>query len=385
MSRVSLILPTGEVRPADEVVKRLAGAVEAKGLSVELVLSNDPGPGIRPSGTIGRRPFLRDCRGLSVAVIQGLRQARGDALIFVDPSMGYAPADVERVLDALVPGEADVVVASRCLPIADPTTKVRTLRDRMRSGLGLLARPLTGTSDPLTGLIGMSREAFERAYPRFLPIGSHASFELLAKLEGRWVEVPAGLGPTRRRLIGLDEIRHLKRLADHRFGNLSRLIQFCAVGASGMVVDLSCYALFQWIFRHGPMAGRTVPLVGGPLYLACAALMAVAIALTWNFFLNRRLTFSDARDGSLFRQYLTYALSNALGVSLSLCLRLFLPRWFGFFHDHKLAAAVVGIVTATGVSFSMARWLVFRAPDEPKPTNPTTATGSNRREPTAVS
>ena len=31
---------------------------------------------------------------------------------------------------------------------------------------------------------------------------------------------------------------------DDRFGNASRLIQFCAVGASGMIVDLTCYALF---------------------------------------------------------------------------------------------------------------------------------------------
>jgi dolichol-phosphate mannosyltransferase len=31
-----------------------------------------------------------------------------------------------------------------------------------------------------------------------------------------------------------------------------------------------------------------------------------------------------------------------------------------FFAQHKLAAAVVGIVAATGISFSMARWLVFR-------------------------
>ena len=40
----------------------------------------------------------------------------------------------------------------------------------------------------------------------------------------------------------------MKRLADHRFGNLSRLVQFCVVGGSGMVVDLSCYTLLQWAF-----------------------------------------------------------------------------------------------------------------------------------------
>jgi hypothetical protein len=53
-------------------------------------------------------------------------------------------------------------------------------------------------------------------------------------------------------------------------------------------------------------------------------------------------------------------LSNALGIALSFTLRLTLPRQFGFFAKHRLAAAVVGIVAATGISFTMSRWLVFR-------------------------
>jgi dolichol-phosphate mannosyltransferase len=156
-----------------------------------------------------------------------------------------------------------------------------------------------------------------------------------------------------------DDLRHFKRLADDRFGNASRLIQFCAVGASGMVIDLTAYALFQLVFSRTPLARRETPLVGGPLDLAAAGAVAIALALTWNFSLNRRLTFNYARHGSIARQYFTYALSNALGIALSLSLRLYLPAHVGFFNRHKLAAAVVGIVAATGVSFSMARWLVF--------------------------
>ncbi len=88
--------------------------------------------------------------------------------------------------------------------------------------------------------------------------------------------------------------------------------------------------------------------------------LSVGIALSWNFTLNRYLTFSYARGGSLIKQFLVYALSNALGIALSFSLRLLLPMHVRFFAQHKLAAAVVGIVAATGISFSMARWLVFR-------------------------
>ena len=43
--------------------------------------------------------------------------------------------------------------------------------------------------------------------------------------------------------IGFRDVRPIKRILDARFGNYSRLVQFCIVGASGMVIDLSFYAL----------------------------------------------------------------------------------------------------------------------------------------------
>jgi dolichol-phosphate mannosyltransferase len=67
------------------------------------------------------------------------------------------------------------------------------------------------------------------------------------------------------------------------------------------------------------------------------------------------------------RQFATYVLGNALGIALSFSLRLILPSRIGFFQRHKLAAAVVGIVAATGISFSMSRWIVFNR--HPAPSN----------------
>jgi dolichol-phosphate mannosyltransferase len=224
----------------------------------------------------------------------------------------------------------------------------------------MLTRFLVGTTAPLSGLIALTRETVQDARSRYAPIGSLFALELLIKTAGRRVEVPILMddrGPRAR--IRLDEVRHLKRLADARFGNASRLVQFCMVGASGMVVDLTCYALFQLVFSRTTLAGLRTPVVGGSLDLAAAGALAIVLALTWNFSLNRRLTFNDARQGSIVRQYLTYALSNALGIALSFSLRLMLPSRIEFFAHHRLAAAVVGIVGATGISFSMSRWLVF--------------------------
>ena len=70
------------------------------------------------------------------------------------------------------------------------------------------------------------------------------------------------------------------------------------------------------------------------------------------------------RTGAILRQFFTYVLSNGLAIALSFSVRLFLPSRFGFFARHRLAAAVVGIVAATGISFSMAL-VRIRAAAEP--------------------
>jgi dolichol-phosphate mannosyltransferase len=158
-----------------------------------------------------------------------------------------------------------------------------------------------------------------------------------------------------------NDLRLIKRLVDDRFGNFSRLFQFCMVGASGMVIDLSSYAFFQLLLSRTGLSRLKTPFLesGQSLDLAVAGALAIALALVWNFSLNRRLTFNDARQGSILRQFVTYVLGNALGIALSFSVRLILPSRIGFFRRHKLAAAVVGIVAATGISFSMSRWIVF--------------------------
>ena len=291
-------------------------------------------------------------RGLAIAAIDGVRRADGELLLVLDAGMGYSAADLVAVADRLAAGDVEIVVASRN---AGPS---RRLAGRL---LGAVVRPILGTTDPFAGLIGMTSGLARSADALFRPVGSRFALEVLARAEGRRedVAVSGRVASAKRSSIGLGDIRQAKRLADDRFGNVSRLLQFCFVGASGMVVDLVFYALFQKVFAATPMAVRVAPVVGGSLAMAAARVSAIAIALTWNFSLNRRLTFNDARRGSIAREYVRYVLSNMAGVLLSLTLSLTLPNLFGFFRAHRLAAAVVGIVAATGVSFTLTRFFVF--------------------------
>ncbi len=285
----------------------------------------------------------------------GLRQAGGEIRLVVDADRAYTGEDVARVVAALDNGGADVAVAD-----GHP--------QGWRALFATILRPLTRSSDPFSGLIGLTAEAFRKAEPDFRPVGRRFALEILARTRGGKKPADIAVSAARSRdfpAFRVDDFRHIKRLADDTLGNVSRLIQFCVVGASGMVVDLTFYAFFQWVFAKTWDPG-SMTLFGAPAPRAVARVLAIAIALTWNFTLNRRLTFSYARKGAIVRQFVTYVLSNALGIALSLTLSLTLPRTVGYFERHTLTAALVGIVAATGISFSMSRWLVFK-PRRPHP------------------
>jgi dolichol-phosphate mannosyltransferase len=366
MAHVSLIVVNyPDTTEAEGNVQSWREALIEAGHSLEVILV---GP-LRAEDSTADQPMPTRGAGLSAHVIDGLRAASGDVRVVIDGCRTYHAVDLPRLVEPLIDGRAHVAVADGGL------TGWRALA-------AIVLRPISGSADPFSGLIAINRQAFERVQHSFKPVGRRFAFEILARARGTRIDVPVEAERSVRfPALRLDDLRHIKRISDDRLGNVSRLLQFCVVGASGMVVDLSFYALFQWLFGMTSLAEKSTRL--GPLSLACAAALSIGLALTWNFTLNRYLTFSYAKKGSLLRQFVTYVLSNALGIALSFTLRLTLPRHVEFFAKHRLAAAVVGIVAATGISFSMSRWLVFR-PHSPKNERSTPALDATATEPVAA-
>jgi dolichol-phosphate mannosyltransferase len=316
-------------------------------------------------GDLEQRPIYVAADGAewSALVRAGLRAATGDHLAVLDLGRNYSPHSLAKVLAPVRSGNCDVAVA---IPQRDGGR--RLLRwGHPGAGLGVLTRYILGTSDVFSGLFALKRSVWERAGSNGA-LAKSPVLDSLLRRPARSIDVEVGVDDRfKTRQARLSDLRPLKHILDSRFGNYSRLIQFCMVGASGMVVDLIFYALLQWLLSFTALATHRSALFGGSWHLAVAAAVAIAIALVWNFTLNRRLTFNDARSGSLWRQFLSYVLSNALAIALSFTVRLYLPSRVAFFARHRLAAAVVGIVTATGISFSMARWLVFARRSDPAP------------------
>ena len=369
MIRISLIVPATRDEPFrnGELATYQQLLMDQEGVeSVEVVLA-DRAPAGRLAAAVHPMIQVVDDAANHVSLLrQGLAAAKGDVLIVLDPTREYAPEALLQVLQTLLESEADVVVG-----VPRSGRKLWSLGGVRGRTLAILGRLALGTSDGLSGLAALRRPAVRDLITQESRSvsGSHILLDVLTWCSGTLLDVPVNTGAEDRRRIdtvGLDDLKQLKRVLDHRFGTLSRLVQFCVVGASGMVVDLSLYAILLWLFASLGFGAADEAAEGshGPMFVAgCLSIWA---AMTWNFLLNRRLTFNDTRAGSIGRQYLTYAVGNALGILVSLTLRLYLPSRFGVFARHRLAAAVVGIVVATGISFSMSRWVVFRRKPTPR-------------------
>jgi len=368
MSSISLIAPLthGRTFRDGDLAAYQRVLLEQPGVDrVEIVLAGEVGD---DEPLVGLDPVVRAVRegANDVSLLRGgLAAATGDILLVLDPARAYAPEALLQVVDSLRNSDAAVVVG-----VPRPQRRGLTFRSVRSRTLAILGKLALGTSDGLSGLAAIRRSAVRSIIAETPSAsGSRILLDVLTWCSERLLDEPVTTAKDdQRRLdtIRLDDVRQIKRVLDHRFGMLSRLVQFCLVGASGMVLDLSLYALLQALFvklGFGTPAGAEH---GGTWSLAVAGSLSIWAALTWNFLLNRRLTFNDSRAGSILRQYFTYALGNALGIAVSLFIRLYLPGRFVFFSQHRLAAAVVGIVAATAISFSMSRWVVFiHQPEHP--------------------
>jgi len=87
---------------------------------------------------------------------------------------------------------------------------------------------------------------------------------------------------------------------------------------------------------------------------------AIAVAMTWNFWLNRSLTFSHARTRYVAHQYSLFCLGNGLGAILSWTVWYLLTTQVPFFAQHTLYAAVLGIGVSAISNFIMSKHVAFR-------------------------
>ena len=354
---LSIIVPT--FREADNIAplaERIDAALSGTGIEWELLLvdddSNDGSEAVAaelarrlPVRMVTRRETPRD---LSLAVIEGIRLSRFDRLVVMDADLSHPP---ERIVDLLaaLDGDCDIVIGSRYTSggVVDRSWSLyRVLNSRLATWL---ARPLVRCSDPMAGFFATRRSRLPELRT-LRPMGYKIALELMVRGHLRVREVPIDF---RDRSIGFSKmnwrqqirfLRHLSRLYNYKFGSLARIPLFSVVGASGLIVDLAFYLGLQW-------AGVEHRL---------ARFLSFWPAVSWNWALNRGLTFSERARQPRVGQWARFMASSLIGLGVNVGSYALLTSHVELFDRHRLLAFFCGVGLGSLVNFVVADLYVYR-------------------------
>jgi dolichol-phosphate mannosyltransferase len=349
---VTIIVPTyREAQNIPHLVRRLQAVRDSTGLDLDLLfVDDDSGDGSEQLVRSLRLPWVEIIvrtarRGLSDAVLDGLRHSTRDTVVVMDADLSHPPEKVPELLAAIA-GGADVAVGSRFIEggsTDDDWGFFRWMNSRVAT---ILAMPLTHLRDPMSGFFAMRRSTFTSG-KGFDPVGYKILLELIVRCRcQRLVEIPIHFADRRfgeSKLSVKEQLRyiqHLRRLYICKYGVWSHLAQFLVVGLTGLVLNLLLLTVFLRLRL--------------PDGLAVA--VAVGLSMLWNFALNRRFSFSYSRSQAMLRQLIGFVGACSIGAVVNYYTTLGL--WESF--EHKQTAAAAGVLAGTAFNFVASRFFVFR-------------------------
>lgn len=354
---VSIVAPT--YREADNIqplAERIRTVMEAAQVDWELILADDDsGDGSEElarelSRTLPVRFHVRRARSrdLSQSVLDGIRLARFDRLVVMDADLSHPPEQIPELLAALG-GDAEMALGSRYAAggrIDGTWSLYRTLNSRIATWL---TWPLTRRADPMSGFFAVDRRRLPET-DELAPVGFKIGLELMVRGGLRVREVPIRFDErqggssklTWRQQLAF--LRHLFRLYRYRFGLPVRLLSFGAVGATGLIVDTAVYLGLQ-------AAG---------LGHLLARFLSFWPAVTWNWRLNRLLTFDDRPRARAVGQWGRFAFASTVGLATNVGSYAALTSLVEPFTARPLLALFVGVAIGSAANFAVATRFVYR-------------------------
>jgi dolichol-phosphate mannosyltransferase len=366
---LSLVLPTYDERAnLSELVARVSAVLDAAMPDdYELIVVDDDSPdrtwelAERLATENGALRVLRRVteRGLSSAVVAGWQMARGRILGVIDADLQHPPETLAALIEQVTAG-ADLAVASRHVAgggVSDWSVPRRLLsRAAQVLGLTILPEVVGRVSDPMSGYFLVRREAIAGAPLK--PLGYKILIEVLARgavrrvAEVGYVFTERALGAskvTRRQYV--EYVRHLWGLRRDaplgwlrvlRMAPVERLLKFGAVGASGVLVDMTILYLLSDPDTLG-------------LGLTRSKIVAAEVAILNNFFWNDRWTFRDLAQGdrargAWLRRLAKFNLICLAGLALNVVI---LNVLFNVLGMNRYVANLIAIATVTAWNFGM--------------------------------
>jgi dolichol-phosphate mannosyltransferase len=290
-------------------------------------------------------------RGLSSACVEGIMASSAPYVIVMDSDLQHDEAIVPDMLEPLIAGTADLVVASRYVSGGGmgEWSKQRVAASQLATKFAT-ALVKTPVSDPMSGFFGIRRDAFLRSLPKLSAVGFKILLDIAASAPTplRVAEVPYTFRTRQHGESKLDSMvlwEYFLLLVDKTVGHIipTRLVSFGLVGGAGVFVH---FLILTTLFK------------GVGYSFAVAQGVATVVAITNNFILNNLLTYRDRRlrGKQLFWGWISFNLVCATGAAANVGVADFLferpTSW--------MLSALAGIAVSMGWNYAMSSIFTWR-------------------------
>ena len=354
---VSIVVPTfKEAANIAPLVERVRAALASEGIDWELLFVDDDSQDGSETivGELTRHAPVRmevrrdPPRDLSLSVIHGMRMARYDRLVVMDADLSHPPERIGALLAAL-DGDATFAVGSRYVPGGAIDADWGALRRLNSRAATLLALPLVRCSDPMSGFFATDRRWLPDL-EQLRPIGYKIGLELMVRGRLRVREVPIGFS---------DRDRGESKM------NLRQQLNYLHHPAPPVPASLRERGAADQLRTRGSERFHdrraVLPVAAGcgprtPL----ARFLSFWPAVSWNWLVNRALTFDERPRQPHARQWTKFVASSVLGLAVNVGSYTLLTSFVDLFARYRLLALVIGVCLGGAVNFLIANRFVYR-------------------------
>ena len=352
---ISIVLPSyNESESICSTIDEIISILEDAKIPFEIVVSDDNSPDITwklVDDTYSKDKRVRVLRrmkdkGLSAAVIDGFRFAKGDMLFVMDADGQHDPIILPNMVKSLK--TADLVVGSRYVKGGGvgSWSKSRIFVSRFAS---YLAYPFMGSNrikDPMAGFFGLKKSLFDKLDLDVKGYKILLGIILAAKRKLRIKEVPYVF---RTRAAGESKLGfkvifdYLSMLMKFFISSNAEFLKFATVGFLGTIVNLAVMFL-------------SVDVASIPVMLASP--IAVEVSIIHNFLLNNYWTFSKRNISTSFISRLwKFNLVSLVSLVITFLVVLFFTTYTSLWY---LLAQAIGILFGFLANYLLNHKWVFR-------------------------
>ena len=268
--------------------------------------------------------------GLSSAVLEGWKIAKGDVLGVMDADLSHPPNKIKDLLWSIEKGKADFAIGSRYVRGGKIMGRSAG-RNAMSKLANLVARVFTNVKDPMTGFFMIRKSCIKDV--ELDPKGFKILLEIIIKGKHKNIqEIPITFVDRveGRSKVSISEIfsyvRNLIGYASYQKLFSRDFMMFSFAGIVGTILNLSILYFMTEVFG---------------IYYLISAVFSFSVAMTSNFFMNKILTFREKMTLNIGRKYLQFVSVSLVALLVNLTFLFIFTDIFGIYYLISQAMAIV--------------------------------------------